>query len=394
MVTVVDNGYVGKAIDDLISVLGVKARVSEEMLLGLLRQGKVQECTDAIARQLGLPIKINLVWVPKNFVRGSTERFDSKDLAQTDDAGHGIEGIFAQVSIPHLLPLFGSSALTNYPISVRLTEGCHKQPFTFITTMAHELSHILLHALMHPHRDSEVYTDLVPLVLGFAETARRGRKDVTSRTHALDGTITTTTTTTTYGYLSDPNFSFARNRIANVRDTRCLQIRRVSDRVKRLEGACTGSREALSKLHTSLEYLDSHRSRPIRRGDAAVIVKCHSPTYAGELQSAISASDAVIEAGRSLCSDSGHYTEKREDDLVDLENDLDPAAKELDSTYHALLRDLRILRRNLSLLRRVRAMHNDHARGIRMLTIVMSTVTVLSLMGVLIYRLVRDTFFG
>src|SRR5439155_7935618 len=96
-------------------------------------------------------------------------------------------------------------------------------PETAITILAHELSHVLLHSLRHPERESEVFTDLVPLVLGFGEIVERGRT-VESVTHESGGTRTTTTT---YGYLSDRDFSFAVGRVRSLlseRAKRKLQL--------------------------------------------------------------------------------------------------------------------------------------------------------------------------
>jgi len=53
-----------------------------------------------IAFQLGLPIQIHLVYGEKNI--------QSAGLARTDAAGHGIEGVIAQVDIPQYLPKYGS----------------------------------------------------------------------------------------------------------------------------------------------------------------------------------------------------------------------------------------------------------------------------------------------
>lgn len=72
--------------------------------------------------------------------------------------------------------------------------------------MAHELSHVLLDSLRHPDRDSELHTDLVPLVLGFRACVRTGRKEVQS-TMANDGRLQTQTSI--YGYLTDKQFEYA-----------------------------------------------------------------------------------------------------------------------------------------------------------------------------------------
>ena len=67
--------------------------------------------------RLGLPIRITLFYVSKEFRLGNTEGFRSSGLSRTDWTGRGVDGITAQVSIPDYLPLYGSVALAGYPIS-------------------------------------------------------------------------------------------------------------------------------------------------------------------------------------------------------------------------------------------------------------------------------------
>ncbi len=100
--------------------------------------------------RLGLPIRITLSYVSKEFRLGNTEGFRSSGLSRTDWTGRGVDGITAQVSIPDYLPLYGSVALAGYPISVRVSENCLERPETFLAIMAHELSHVLLRSLCHP----------------------------------------------------------------------------------------------------------------------------------------------------------------------------------------------------------------------------------------------------
>jgi len=198
------NKDISAAIDKLIAYLGVKEEIPSSDFLKLLRDKNAQGCVQEIAIRLGLPIRINLSYVGKDFRADNTNVFHTSAIAQTDWRGRGIESITAQVSIPPNLPMFGSSGLQGYPIQVRISESCHEHPETFVAIMAHELSHVLLASLWLPEKDSELHTDLVPIILGFREIVRRGRKIVQS---TISGD-TTTTQTTTYGYLTDSQHDF------------------------------------------------------------------------------------------------------------------------------------------------------------------------------------------
>ncbi|MFW6116346.1 MAG: hypothetical protein ACOC6F_01340 [bacterium] len=152
----------------------------------------MEGCVQQIATELGLPVHINLSYVPEDFRPGDLDGFVTTALVDTDRSGGGTQGIIAQVSVPQDTPMFGSSRLKVYPIQVRISENCREHPHTFVAIMAHELSHVLLASLWSTHRDSELYADLVPIVLDFGDYVRHGRKRVETWS---SGRATTTETT-------------------------------------------------------------------------------------------------------------------------------------------------------------------------------------------------------
>lgn len=199
------NADISSALDEMVMSVGVKEELPFASLVATLGTGNTQGCIQEIASCLGLPILVNVSYVSKDFKSGNSSGFRSSELSRTDWSGHGIDGITAQVSILASLPLYGSSSLSGYPIDVRVREGCSERAETFIAIMAHELSHVLLRSLRHPQSNSELHTDLVPILVGFGSCVASGRKKV--RTETSGGT--TTTRTTTYGYLTDSQFQFA-----------------------------------------------------------------------------------------------------------------------------------------------------------------------------------------
>jgi hypothetical protein len=175
-----NNGEISSALAELIACLGVKEEMPFHDLVVFLRKRETEECVQQIATRLGMPVRISLSYVPKGFRPGSNGGFRSSALARTDWTGRSVECITAQVLIPEHLPMYGSSSLQGYSIQVRVSEDCYGYPDTFIAIMAHELSHVLLSSLRSPYKDSELHTDLVPIILGFREVIRRGRKIIES----------------------------------------------------------------------------------------------------------------------------------------------------------------------------------------------------------------------
>ena len=210
----VSNEYLENAIDELWNFFGIKEAIYNEDFFSLVRNGNVKESIKTIACQLGLPIDINIINVPNDYrAENSDNQFYSEYLAKTNQDGSRCEGITAQIDIPSSLPFYGSSALNNYLISVKISENCTKNPAIFSVIMAHELSHVLLYSLNHPKKENEFYTDLLAIMLGFQDIFQYGRKNITKRENiGLTGN-TITTTTTTYGYLNDSQFKFAYNKI-------------------------------------------------------------------------------------------------------------------------------------------------------------------------------------
>jgi len=213
----ISNEYIKNAINELEKFFGVKEELSSKRLFSLMRSGEIKKSMKMIAQQLDLPIDINIVNVPSDYrTQSSDNQFHSTHLARVSQHGSESEGITAQVSIPGNLPFFGSTALNNYPINVKISKNCTEHPVVFSMVMAHELSHVLLNSLRHAEKDNEFYTDIVAMMLGFQTIFQNGRKITTTKEE--HGFISTTirTTTTTYGYLSDEQFNFARNKINSI----------------------------------------------------------------------------------------------------------------------------------------------------------------------------------
>ena len=331
-----NNADILKALDDLSAILGFKDEVCSEKLLGLMQKQETQQCVQEIALWLGLPVQIDLSYVSKTFKAGDTNRFHSKDLTRTDWTGRGIEGIVAQVCIPQRLPLFGTKDLEGYRISVRVSENCHEQPLTFIAIMAHELSHVLLHSLMDSNRESELHTDLVPILLGFGEIVASGRKVVNT---SCDGK-TTTERTTTYGYLTDSQFEVARNRVKTVLVNRLCDKNRLLDQVAKTRAKLRHVKRCLTLFRKYLQHIDQHPNIPMNDAHASKIVEYHALNYTYDHERAIEELDGVLRAAEGFARTLIHYTDTALTRLNQDATRLKLKSEELDQMIGAVMSDV------------------------------------------------------
>jgi len=89
----ISNDYIEKAINELAKFFGVKEPVLSENIFQNIRSGKVKEAMKLIARQLGLPIDINITNVPNDYrAQNGDNQFHSTHLAKVHQHGSGSEG--------------------------------------------------------------------------------------------------------------------------------------------------------------------------------------------------------------------------------------------------------------------------------------------------------------
>jgi len=344
------NDEITNALDELITCLGVKEEMASHDLVALLRKKDTERCVQEIATRLGLPIRINLSYVPKDFKPGNTNRFRSSALAQTDWTGRGIEGITAQVSIPQHLPMFGTSGLQGYPIQVRVSENCHAHPDTFVAIMAHELSHVLLASLWSTHKDSELHTDLVPIILGFRDVVRRGRKTIESTTSGN----TTTTQTTTYGYLTDSQFEFACNYVTGLIHRHSHDKKLLLKVVEQVQRKLSKATRSLATFRDYFRYLDTHPPERMRKEHAERVVQLHGQDYSLEWESRITAVRKSMKIAEAFVRPLNHYRTSAVEHLKTHIRVLEVASEELDQITEAITKDERILRKYVGFIYRLR----------------------------------------
>jgi hypothetical protein len=322
-----------RAIDGLAAALGVKEGPALAEYQAMLGSGRVEGCVVAIAQQLGLPITVKLSYVGA----GSEGTFQTAALGKTDSRGRGIEGITAQVSIPPRLPLYGSSALSGFPIDVRVSNMPARFPATFVTMMAHELSHILLYSLRHPQKEDEWFTDLTAMVLGFSGIMRDGRR-VTEESH--DRTVTTT-----YGYFTDGEFAFALAQIDGLRARYAKINANLWSQLAETQRRCRETEHLLRRFRLFMEYHDAHTQRRIGPTAAKTIVACHNPLYLERITQALAGCKEVAGTAQNTPKRTVHYTKAG----VGVYETL---ARDLQGKTHTLLEEMRLLEADVCVLRR------------------------------------------
>jgi hypothetical protein len=256
---------------EIASVLGLKPAVPAEPLNALHSKRQYGELCRAIGQHMGLANPVRLGTASQSAGAPESERFRTTALSKTDATGRGTHGIFAQVNIPAKMPHYGTVAFNSYTVELLLHADFGQVPCdTAIGLLAHELSHVLLHSLRHPQRDSEQFTDLVPLALGFASIVARGRTTTARRANA-EGSYTTTTT---YGYLTDDEFSCAQQIVGRLLEKHRHEHLSLALLAGRLTRRADAVHTSLADVRNGLAQAASGH-RTVRRGHAQRIVALH-----------------------------------------------------------------------------------------------------------------------
>ncbi|MBU0999146.1 hypothetical protein KKG24_02460 [Patescibacteria group bacterium] len=346
----VKNDYIEKALNELIPTLGIKEFIDHEKLIVLIGSKKVKEAIKGIALYLGLPIEVNISYVPKGYRPSSNDGFQSTHLVKTDQHNRGVGGITAQVSIPPNLPFYGSPSMVNFPINVRLSENCAENPATLISIMAHELSHIVLYSLWNREKENEFYTDLTAMILGFANIMKTGRK-VVKVTQIPNGTHTQTTT---YGYLSDDNFNYAFHKINGVLNKQKSEKKKLARKLKQLKKKLNKIKKLSFYFESYLAYLDKNLHQKISQEDGRKIMAFHQPGHTDNFQSTIRKNETILESFIKFVENLKNYTGKNIEVMKQQETQLKSANEELDKQRLLLQNDLDVLKKYIGFFYRLK----------------------------------------
>ena len=345
----VKNDYIEKALSELVSVFGTKEPIDHQKIISLVRSKKINEAIKKIALYLGLPIEVNISYVPEGYQPSNNDGFQSTHIVKTDWRGRGTSGITAQVSIPPNLPLYGTSRMVNFPINVRLSENYAENPATLIAVMAHEFSHIVLYSILHQEKENEYYTDLTAMLLGFATTMRVGRKVTkkigTSTTPGiLAGSTTTYMRTTTYGYLSDENFNFAFNKIKTILNEQKIAKKKLIQKLDQSQKQLAKIKKLSSYFEKYLEYLDKNLNRKISKEDGYKISVFHQPGYTDNFQFVIRKKELISDNFLKFLENLKTYTPGSLKTIEEYETRLKLTNEELAKQHLLLRKDVDVLK--------------------------------------------------
>ena len=342
----ISNEYIENAINELNKSLGVKEPVLGKNIFSSIKGGKVKEAIKLIARQLSLPIDINITNVSNDYsAQNNDNQFHSTHLVKVNQYESGNEGIVAQVIIPDSLPFYGSSALNGYPINVKISDNCTERPVVFAMIMAHELSHVLLHSLNHPQKENEFYTDLTAIMQGFQNIFQNGRKITkTDVEHGATSTITRTQTTT-YGYLNDNQFNFARNKINSILKKNRERKKLLSDKLKKFTKLLSKYEKSLVKFKKFLDFLTKNTNKKITEEDGKRMMTFFQPGYIDDVDSPSIEYKEKQRNIQNFLKDLSHYTDQRNNQLSIYIKDLELYTNKLKTTLDTLKKDVKMLKK-------------------------------------------------
>ena len=324
----IDNNYIGKAISELTSQLGIKEDIDPDPLLMLFRGKEIKKCVEKIADYLGLPVSIDLSYAPQKQKHGLIN-------------GHGFGLKAAEVYIPGNLPFYGTARLRGFTIKVKIRDSCFRNEWSFLTIMAHEISHIVLHSISHAEKNNEFYTDLTAMVLGFSEVMRYGRNVV----ERVEGTLFTKEYNKSYGYLSNNQFEYAyrRNREILARKVNFkYMIRQKLSSQKKLQNKL---QKRLDKFEGWVEYLDKKSHIKMGKSDAVKIVTFHQPGYLDEFNSLMNNSNKRMKDINNFCIQLRHYSQRNINVLNGMIQEVDESLLKLSNGYKKMGEDLKIMRK-------------------------------------------------
>jgi prefoldin subunit 5 len=346
-----DIKYFENAIDSLVNTFGIAEPVDAKHLVKLIKNKKYEECLREIVKQYSLPISFKIKIVPRGYKK-SHNYFKTSGLAKTDESGKGKESITAQVSIPPNLPIFGDPKLKGFKVDIVIGEECSDHPEAFIFIVAHEVSHLLLETLRHPEKHNEIYADLVPLTLGFAEIASLGR---TVRKVDYNQDNTTTTTTTTYGYMTNYQFEYALEKVNELLNNYRLEVKSINQKMDKIAQRAKKLERLIETVKGLLKDIDNNWKKNINTKDAQLLVKIHDVGYLDAYSKALSASQSIVDRHKSSFASVTHYTKKYIDQLNKFDEGATLLFTKIEKTTIRAQRDVEVLKRNFNLTYRLRS---------------------------------------
>jgi len=346
----ISNTEIENALDILIGYYGVREDISCNRFIKLLNKNYKADCAQEIASLLGLPINITLRFVSDSFNPNSTDKFHSTSITKFNRVTNSGSGIVAQVLLPDQLPMYGSYGLQGYPIEIRISPKCFSNSYTAVTILSHELSHVLLASVSPKYRHNELYTDCVPLILGFRDIVRSGRKIIKSTKFGR----TTSTQTTSFGYLTDAQFEFAYDYVGRHLSHHNTQKQKLLKLAKAVINKCNMATKYLSTFNEIFHYLNQHPPQNMKPQHANRMVILHQNDFTRgwnqQIEHLRNLANSIQAQMQTIKHYLEHITKKMINDIAILEE----AKLEINNLIKEIAKDNKIMLQYVDYLTRIR----------------------------------------
>jgi hypothetical protein len=350
----VSKDYLENAIKRLDEDLGIKKEADHKEIVDKIKTGDKKKAINLIARQLDLPIKLNILTVSQNrgdSLKSKGVNFQSTSLTRVKSHKEkGAEGIAAQVEIPSNLPNYGSTRLIDFPINVKVKKSI-KHPSAFAVVIAHELSHVLLYSQDRDYKNNEFYTDLTVLMLGFRNLYREGREITKTKKERTHNKVIRKTRTTTYGYLNKNQFNFSIKKIdtilAEKKNKKETLIKKLNKTKKRL----TSYKRLVYRFNNFFQHLKTNCNTKISQGDINKISKFYYSNFSKNLQEEIEENEEKVNGMLEFCEKVNHFDSRRMKKINSQLNKVDSLLHSLTKKINSLHNKVKPLKRNTNLFK-------------------------------------------
>lgn len=191
-------------LNDLTKTFTVHEDINDIQLRNYFALRDYKACTIEIMNKMGLKNRIKVTCYP-----------DHHSI-------HSRPNIAAYVNIPSDIPMYGSDRFNRMTFMIYISKSATIRYETFVYTLAHEMSHIVLNSMHHKCKESEEATDLLVMVKGFSRIMKDCIHDYEcAGDYEPDGyTRINYNRTITRGYLGDGRFEIAEEYLNNLKKHR------------------------------------------------------------------------------------------------------------------------------------------------------------------------------
>jgi hypothetical protein len=144
-----------RIVEELLQTFPLKPAINDSLIKKHFDDRNFALCKSEIQKKMGIECQVKLI-------------------SYEDDKFPGRERTNGFVTIPNNIPLIATEQFRNFRFEITIKKSTKIKYETFVYTLAHEMSHILLHSIKHRLKDSEEATDILPMLLGFSNIMKNG----------------------------------------------------------------------------------------------------------------------------------------------------------------------------------------------------------------------------